>query len=233
MSYRVETPRPLVGLAGAAFFLVMTGCHTYNPLPLVQTDGSYANLPNATVKAAVWGTRQEGVQSLTTWLLKRGLTVVDDVKMNQIASELHSIRTGNDVTNVEVFKLGKLVGAKQVVFIDTDVSTWRVTGIENLFGQTPTTYGATVYIRALDTESGEIQWSGKAASMDTFTNLKEGIHQLTCHALATAWGLRQPGTVAAANICPPGQNIMISNHAPKVAEHAGKPDSGLTTMTTR
>jgi hypothetical protein len=41
--------------------------------------------------------------------------------------------------------------------------------------------------------------------------LTEGIHILTCQALATAWGLREPGTATDSTICPPGQNVMVLN----------------------
>jgi len=191
--------------------LLLTGCQIYHSHPTSQTDGTYAKLPNASVKAVIWGTRPEGVQSLTTWLMKRGMTLVDDVKINQMASEIRMNQSGTTISNADIFKMGKTVGAKQIVFIDTDVSTWRTSEMEAFFGQTQNIYTASVFIRALDAESGEIQWSGKASSMDKFTNLKEGIHQLTCHALATAWGLRPPGSTAAPNICPVGQNVMVSN----------------------
>ena len=191
--------------------LFVTGCQTYNSHPITQTDGTYVKVPNASVKAVVWGTRPESVQSLTTWLMKRGMTLVDDIKMNQMASDIRMNQSGTTISNADIFKMGKTVGAKQIVFVDTDVSTSRSGQVEALFGQTENLYTASVFIRALDAESGEIQWSGKAFSMDKFTNLKEGIHQLTCHALATAWGLRPPGITAAPNICPVGQNVMVSN----------------------
>lgn len=209
--------------------LFVTGCQTYNSHPITQTDGTYVKVPNASVKAVVWGTRPESVQSLTTWLMKRGMTLVDDVKMNQMASDIHMNQSGATISNADIFKMGKTVGAKQIVFVDTDVSTWRTGEIEAWFGQTQNLYTASIFIRALDAESGEIQWSGKALSMDKFTNLKEGIHQLTCHALATAWGLRPPGMTAAPNICPVGQNVMVSNDpvlTPAIAPKTATKPSG-------
>lgn len=175
-----------IGLAGAALLVTLAGCQSYNAHPVTQADGSYVKLPNASTKAAVWGTRPEAVQSLTTWLLKRGLILIDDVKIDQIASDVRLHQPGTPSSNADVFKLGKIAGAKQVIFIDADVTTWRTSGIESFFGQTPTSYTASVFIRALDAETGEIHWNGKALSMDKFTNLREGLDQLTCHALATA-----------------------------------------------
>jgi len=209
MKQKLTSTLSLIRLSAILFIFSLTGCQTYHSHPTTQTDGSYVRLPNASDKAAVWGTRREGVQSLTTWLLKRGITLVDEVKLNQIANEIRESQPGTQISHAEVFKLGKAVGAKEIILIDTDVSTWRTNPFEVAFGQTPTVYTAGVFIRALDAESGEIHWSGKALSMDKFTNLTEGIHQLTCHALATAWGLRPPGTTVQPNICPPGKNIMV------------------------
>lgn len=202
--------------------LLATGCQTYSPYPTTQADGTYVKLPNASIKAVVWGTRPESVQSLTTWLMKRGMTLVDDVKVNQMVSEMRVYQAASAVSNAEIFKMGKTVGAKQIVFVDTDVSTWQTGDIEAFFGQTQNLYTVSVFIRALDADSGEIQWSGKALSMNKFTNLKEGIHQLTCHALATAWGLRPPGLAVAPNICPVGQNVMVSTDPVVVPTNGSK-----------
>jgi hypothetical protein len=227
MSYRPGSNLRSISLTGAALLMTLAGCQTYKTNPVTQTDGSYVKLPNASTKAAVWGTRQEAVQSLTTWLLKRGVTLIDDVKMRQIAGDIHLYQTGLPPSNADVFKLGKAAGAKQVIFIDTDVTTWRTSEIESFFGQTPTLYTASVFIRALDAETGEIYWNGKALSMDKFTNLTEGIHQLTCHALATAWGLRQPGTATVPTICPPGQNVMVlTEPSPAPTGTAAAADTG-------
>ena len=85
------------GLSCVILFLALAGCQTYNSQPITQTDGTYLQAPNAYLKAAVWGARQESVQSLTTWLMKRGLILVDDVKMNQIASDIRVNHTGTPV----------------------------------------------------------------------------------------------------------------------------------------
>ena len=78
-----------MGLACVALLVTLGGCHIYNSYPAIQTDGSGSSVtsPNTSTKAVVWGTRPEAVQSLTTWLLKRGFTLVDGVKLNQLASD--------------------------------------------------------------------------------------------------------------------------------------------------
>jgi hypothetical protein len=124
--------------------------------------------------------------------------------LNQLANEkgLHQ-----PVSNPDVLKLAKSLGANQVVFVDADV--YKSQRDEMLSLGQPVTYKVSIFVRALNAETGEIDWSGKAQSTEPFTNLTEGIHQLTCHALATAWGLRSPGTTTASSVCLPGQNVMV------------------------
>jgi hypothetical protein len=193
------------GLAAAALLVILASCQGSTKPLVTETDGSYRRLPDASTKAVVWGTRPEAIKSLKAWLLKQRVTLVDEVKMNQIANE-----TGlrQPISNADVLKLAKTVGVKQVIFVDVDVSGWQASEIGSFFGQRPI-YNASLFIRALNVETGEIDWNGKASSTQPFTNLTEGIDQLTCHALATAWGLRHPGTATAPSICVPGQNVMV------------------------
>jgi hypothetical protein len=152
----------------------------------------------------VWGTEPESIKSLQTWLLKQHIPLIDDVKLNQLANEkgFHQ-----PVSNPDVLKLAKSLGANQVIFVDADVHKSQKEAILSL-GQS-VIFKVSIFVRALNAETGEIDWSGKAQSTEPFTNLTEGIHQLTCHALATAWGLRSPGTATASSVCLPGQNVMV------------------------
>jgi hypothetical protein len=133
------------------------------------------------------------------------MTLVYNVKMNQIATDIH---LHPPISHPDVLKVAKIAGAKQVIFVDADVSTFRASDIGSFFGH-PSAYNASLDIRALNVETGEIDWQGKALSTQPFTNVREGIHQLTCHALATAWGLQKPGTATAPTTCLPGQDVMV------------------------
>src|SRR5262245_6788881 len=191
-------------LAVAALLVVLASCHIHDTSLMTETDGSYVRLPDKSIKAVVWGDNPEAVKSLKSWLLKQRITLVDDVKMNQIANDL---RLRQPILNSDVLKLAKVAGTKQVIFVDADVHTSQATPIGSLFGQS-SIYDASLNIRALNAESGEIDWHGRARSSQPFTNLTDGIHQLTCHALATAWGLQKPGTVTAPTVCISGQEAM-------------------------
>lgn len=224
LSHRTRYDSAIPGLTGLALLTILASCQTYNIPPVTETDGSHVKLPNVSTKAVVWGTHPEAVKSLKTWLLKQRITLVDDVKMNQIASD---IGLHLPVSNSDVLKLAKLAGTNQVIFVDADVSAWQRSEIVTLFGQAPIIYNASLYIRALDAETGEIDWNGKALSTQTFTNLTDGIHQLTCQALATAWGLREPGTATGPSICPSGQNVMTVVEPPPAPTGTAKAsDSG-------
>jgi hypothetical protein len=192
----------------AAYCVVLQSCQLPNTLPITDTDGSHSKLPAPATRVVVWGTHTEAVNSLTTWLLKRGYTVVDGLKIKQLAREHNSPTLLSDV---EVLRLATDVGATEVIFVDADVLTWKIPDVLEVFGRSPNAYKATVAIRALDAETGEIDWSGKALSVDRFPDLATGIHALTCNALATSWGLRKPGVTVDTNICPQGHNVMVLN----------------------
>ena len=198
------------GLAGVVLLVVIASCQSYNTPLVTETDGSYLRLPDNSTKALVWGTDPDAVKSLKTWLLKQRISLIDDVKLNQLASEmgLHQ-----PVSNPDVLKLSKTLGAKQVIFVDADVYKSQGGDIAVVFRQAPV-YKVSLFIRALNAETGEIDWSGKAQSTESFTNLSDGIHQLTCHALATAWGLREAGRAGAQSVCLPGQNVMVRAEPP-------------------
>ena len=194
-----------IWLASAVLLVILASCQRHNTPLSAATDGSYLRLSDNSTRALVWGTEPEAVKSLKTWLLKQRIPLIDDVKLNQVASEkgLHQ-----PLSNADVLKLAKILGANQVIFVDADIQKWHREEILSFLGQAPV-YKASLFVRAVNTENGEIDWSGKAQSTEDFTNLSEGIHQLTCHALATAWGLRSPGTATASSICLAGQSVMI------------------------
>ena len=205
MLYKLRSVSASAGLAGAALLVILASCQIPNKPLVTETDGSYVRLPDKSIKAVVWGNNPDAVKSLKAWLLKQRITLVDDVKINQIANDTHMSQS---MSSADVLKLAKIAGIKQVIFVDTNVSASEATPIGSFFGQ-PSVYNASLFIRALNVESGEIDWTGKALSTQPFTNLPEGIHQLACHALATAWGLQKPGTATAASVCLPGQGVMV------------------------
>lgn len=203
--------RPLPVIAGLFLILGALGCSSYSVVETPITDGYHSKLPSPYTRAVVWGDRPDTVQSVSTWLLKRGLLVVDQAKVMQAAAEQKVSLTGYQYVETDVLRMAKLVGARLVIFTSTDVGSWEVLGMASGFPQTQRVYTATISLRAVDVNSGEIEWSGKAQSSERFGNLEEGIGQLTCHALATAWGLRHPGSTSPEGICPSGSGMMAAD----------------------
>lgn len=197
---------------------LLIGCRSYSTIETPITDGFHAKLPTPYTRAIVWGTRPDTVQSVSTWLLKKGILVVDQTKLLQAAADQKVSISGYQYVETDVLRTAKLVGARLVVFANADVGSWEVVGMDSGLPRSMKVYAGTISLRAVDVNTGEIEWSGKAQSAERFSNLEEGINQLTCHALATAWGLRSPGHSSPEHICSAGSGVMAleasANKAP-------------------
>jgi hypothetical protein len=121
-------------LAGAAVLIILASCQSYKTSLVTETDGSYVRLPDKSTKAVVWGTNPEAVKSLKAWLLKQRITVVDDVKMNQLANEM-GLRI--PISDPDILKLAKVAGTKQVIFVEADVSSSDRIPIASFFWRRP------------------------------------------------------------------------------------------------
>ena len=200
------------------------GCKSYSALETPITDGYHSKLPTAYTRAVVWGSRPDTVQSVSTWLLKKGILVVDQTKLMQAAADQKVSISGYQYLETDVLRTAKLVGARLVVFANAEVGSWEVLGRHYLLPRTMKVYGGTISLRAVDVNTGEIEWSGKAQSVERFNNLEEGISQLSCHALATAWGLRNPGATSPEGVCPVGSGIMAQDSPPKSPAQTATPN---------
>jgi hypothetical protein len=191
-------------------FLAMAGCRGYAFVETPTTDGFHSKLPSPYTRAVVWGGRPDTVQSASTWLLKKGILVVDQTKVLQAAADQKVSLSGYQYIETDVLRMAKLVGARLVVFSNAEVGSWDALDWSAGIPRSQRVYSATISLRAVDVNTGEIEWSGKAQSTERFSNIEEGVSLLTCHALATAWGLRNPGASAPENVCPPGSGLMTS-----------------------
>ena len=190
--------------------LATAGCRGYAFVETPMTDGFHSKLPSPYTRAVVWGGRTDTIQSASTWLLKKGILVVDQTKVLQAAADQKVSLTGYQYVETDVLRMAKLVGARLVVFSNAEVGSWEALDWSAGFPRSQRVYSATVALRAVDVNTGEIEWSGRAQSTERFSNIEEGISLLTCHALATAWGMRNPGALAPESICPPGSGLMTS-----------------------
>ncbi|HMZ98422.1 MAG TPA: hypothetical protein PK063_15080 [Nitrospira sp.] len=222
----MKSANALIGLV--LLLLATTGCHGYTLLETPTTDGFHSKLPAPYTRAVVWGGRPDTVQSASTWLLKKGLLVVDQTKVLQAAADQKVSLSGYQYLETDVLRMAKLVGARLVVFSNAEVGSWEALDWSNGVPRSQRVYSATIALRAVDVNSGEIEWSGKAQSTERFSNIEEGISFLTCHALATAWGMRNPGSLAPENICPPGSGLMTTEGTKHHATPAASTRENLT-----
>ena len=140
------------------------------------TDGFHSRVSEGNETIVIVGNNHTANRVATTWLQKRGLSVLERSQLDQILAEqqLRLVRSSDD--DAMLLHVGRIAGASQIVFIDTTSSA--------------------VSIRAVDLESGKIGWTGRAHYRDM--RIKEPgdpSMTLTCQALATAWGFREPGDI--------------------------------------
>jgi hypothetical protein len=186
-----------VGLLSlCAIFLAASSCASLTYVRTPTTDGVHSILPVPYTRAVVWGGRLDVMQSTSTWLSKKGVLVVDQAVVLHAAEKQNLIFTENKNLETDILRLARSVGARLVVFSNSEIATSHV-GFPRR-----RVYSGTVNVRGVNVSSGEIEWIGKAQSSERFDNMERGISVLTCHALSTAWDMRKPGVVAPATICP-------------------------------
>ena len=74
---------------GVWLILLIVGCAPRYPV----TDGFHKTLPQQNTRAVVWGNHPAAAGTATTWLQKRGLTIVERARLQQVFDEQ---RVGNE-----------------------------------------------------------------------------------------------------------------------------------------
>jgi len=106
---------------------------------------------------------------IATWLEKRGVVMLTMARTTIQNEQRFRLTQADD----ETVHLGRMLGADLVVSYTVDSSVSLVT------------------VEAVQVETGVIAWSGTAVT--AMNHEAEAIRALTCHALATAWGMESPG----------------------------------------
>ena len=152
----------------ACGILLLSGCVASPPL----TEGFHSDLPPPHTIALIWGNQPPVVAAATTWLLQRGLIVIEQSKLQPILAEASpsELPVGKDAT---VLKAAKSLGVKLVVFIT----------------QSGDVRAPIVTVRGVDVETAQILWSGSARYPEYMKRpFSDLLVNLTCEALAAAWG---------------------------------------------
>lgn len=153
---------------------LVVGCTT---VPV--TDGFSTALPAPKMRVLIWGNHPSIVHTATTWLNKRGIATIEQAKLRDVVDkqEIRWIHTLRD--EAVILTAAKKLAVNEVVFID----------------QTGDVRSPMVTIHGVDVHTADIRWSGTARYPSfVIQPLPDLLADLTCQALATAWGERPPGT---------------------------------------
>jgi hypothetical protein len=131
----------LVGCSSGTVKAVGSGSHT-----------KQAPWGNKTDWYVVWADDPQIREYLTSKLLHRGFHVVEQSRLDAVLAEQRIILP--HPSGREIFKIGRLVGATNVVFADTHVVPPR-SGYESQG------YEVSATVRNVVIETGEVKWSGK------------------------------------------------------------------------
>ncbi|TLY29438.1 MAG: hypothetical protein E6K63_05130 [Nitrospirae bacterium] len=161
------------------------------------TDGFRKSLPPPHARTVVWGGHPSATGTAVSWLQRQGLRIVERSKLQKVLDEQTIRLTHTSDDEAQVLRVGKLLGAEVVVFIDSPVTGGHQSS-GGAYGNiaasgSATVYSTSIWVRGVDIESGEVLWSATARYPESFSNLDDMLVRLTCHALATAWGFRQVG----------------------------------------
>lgn len=191
----------LLQLLPLVFPVLVAGCAeqaTYIPV----TDG-FQMQPGAKItRTIVWGGHPSATGTAITWLQRHRVKVIERVRLQQLFDEQNIRLMHSSEDDAQVLKVGRMIGAGVAVFVDTPVTTgshmvsdaFAYRGIGSASTKGSTVHSTSVWVRGVDVETSEVLWSGTARYPETFdANLDDILAGLTCHALATAWGLRPVG----------------------------------------
>jgi hypothetical protein len=156
----------------AGLLLVLCSC-----VPV--TNGFHAELPKRETATIVWGDDLSAVGTATTWLQQQGLVVTERSLLAGTLDMEHRDMTHTLTDEATMLQTAKTMGVQEVVFVDRG-------GDDR---------APMVSVRGVQADSGRVHWSG-TARYDTFKTrpTKDTLANLTCQALATAWGFRESGT---------------------------------------
>jgi len=143
-----------------------------NEVPI--TDGFHTRLSPRSTTVVIVGSNSSANNAATIWLQKRGLSILERTQLDRVITEQQFRLIHSSDEEDMLLRAGRMLGASEMVFVDS----------------TPTS----VAVRSVDLESGKIGWTGSAHYRDKrMSEQGDGNMKLTCQALATAWGFRQPG----------------------------------------
>lgn len=165
------------------------GCTNVYPV----STGSHSKIepvnPDKPPRAVVWGNHPAVVDAATQTMQEMHVQVVERARLKEILNEQKVRLTNTSGDEAELLKVGRLLGADQIVFADAAVNSKEVQRVVDSYGglsQAETVYQLSVSVRNVSIETGELRWSGTATYPKPVTNRDEGLIDLTRHAMSHA-----------------------------------------------
>jgi curli production assembly/transport component CsgG len=181
--------RPATTLALALTIVFSTGCANAYPV----STGSHSKIgpgnPDTLPRSVVWGNHPVVVDAATQSMQEMNVQVVERARLKEILNEQKVRLTNTSDDEVELLKVGRLLGADQVIFADATVNSKEVLRVVDSYGgssQAETVYQLSVSIRNISVETGEVRWSGTATYPKPVTHRDQGLIDLTRHAMSHA-----------------------------------------------
>ncbi len=195
--------------------LLLIGCATgRHPV----ADGFALQVPPRTATVAVIGNSPIGESTAVGWLQEQGYRVVERGKVDKLLDE-QALQLKHGEEREAMIRVGRLAGAQFMLLVDASANRFTKPaplyvpsyggGGGGFFGglaegmaqgsamrtmrEAGEWYHASVSIKAVSVETGEVTLSGTAYYPEPQRLLDPMMKNLTCHALATAFGFRQPG----------------------------------------
>lgn len=170
----------LLPLTALLIMLWVPGC-AGNIMPI--SNGSQSDLPEPGSTAVVWGQHKGAVGESVTILQNMGLRIVERSRLQQVFDEQKIRLTYSTDDDAQILKVGKIIGADSIVFIETETSSSQTSGaFINQYGgssHSETVTNASVSVRGVNVQSGEVMWTGTAHYPQAINNPEAGIVYLT------------------------------------------------------
>ena len=170
----------LLLLTALFFILWIPGCAgTINAI----SNGSQSDLPYPGSTAIVWGQHKGAVGETVTSLQQWGLRIVERSRLQQVFEEQKIILTYSTDDDAQILKVGKILGADSIVFVETETSSSQTSQafVYQYYGSSSseTVTNASVAVRGVNVETGEVMWTGTAHYPQAINNPEAGIIYLT------------------------------------------------------
>ena len=141
-------------------------------------------------KYVVWGNHSGATHTAIERLQSDGSIVVERARLQEILEEQKVRLTHTSDDDAQVLKIGRLVGADRVMFVETsdvqEVVNRTFVGAYGGASRSETVHHVSVSVRAINLETGEIRWSGHATLSQSVNDPETAFTVLTIAAMHRA-----------------------------------------------